>query len=33
MLFNGMVTQVLVYGVKVWGGTISLNPWNEIKEI
>ena len=25
MLFNAMVTQVLLYGVEVWGGTISLN--------
>ena len=33
MLFNAMVTQVLLYGVEVWGGTISLNAWNEIEKI
>ena len=33
MLFNAMVTQVLLYGVEVWGGTISRNAWNEIEKI
>ena len=33
MLFNVMVTQVLLYGVEVKGGTISRNAWNEIKKI
>ena len=33
MLCNAIVTQVLLYGVEVWGGTISLNPWNEIEKI
>ena len=28
-----MVTQVLLYGVEIWGGTISLNAWNEIEKI
>ena len=32
MLFNAMVTQVLLYGVEVRGGTISLNAWNEIEK-
>ena len=31
--FNAMVTQVLLYGVEVWGDTISLNAWNEIEKI
>ena len=30
MLFNAMVTQVLLYAVEVWGRTISLNALNEI---
>ena len=30
MLFNAMVTQVLLYGVEVWGDTIT---WNEIEKI
>ena len=33
MLFNVMVTQVLLYGVEVLGDTISLNAWNEIEKI
>ena len=33
MLFNALVTQVLLYGVKVWDGTIPFNAWNEIKKI
>ena len=33
MLFKAIVTQVLLYGVQVWGCTISLNPWNEIEKI
>ena len=33
MLFNSMVTQVLLYGVQVWEGTISLNAWNEFDNI
>ena len=33
MLFNAMVTLVLLYGVEVWGDTISLNAWNEIEKI
>ena len=32
MLFNAMVVQVLLYGVEVWGGTISLSAWNEIRK-
>ena len=32
MLFNSMVTWVLLYGVEVWRGTISLNAWNEIEK-
>ena len=28
-----MVTKVLIYGVELWGGTISLNAWNEIEKI
>ena len=27
-----MVTQVLLYGLDAWGGTISLNAWNEIEK-
>ena len=33
MLFNVMVTQVLLYEVEVWGAAISLNTWNEIEKI
>ena len=33
MLFNVMVTRVFLYGIEVWGGTISLNAWNEIEKI
>ena len=33
VLFNAMVTQVLLYGVEVWGDTISLNAWNEIVKV
>ena len=33
MLFNAMVTKVLLSGVEVWGRTISLNAWNEIEKI
>ena len=33
MLFNAMVIQLLLYGVEVWGGTISLSAWNEIQKI
>ena len=33
MLFNAMVTKVLIYGVELWGGTISLNAWNEIEKM
>ena len=28
-----MVTKVLIYGVELWGGTISLNAWNEIEKM
>ena len=31
VLFNEMVTQVLLHGVEVWRRTISLNAWNEIE--
>ena len=31
MFFNGMGTQVLLYGVNIWGGTIPLNAWDEIE--
>ena len=30
MLLNVMVTQIGLYGVEVWGGTVSLNAWNEM---
>ena len=33
ILFIVMVTQVSLYGVKVWGCIISLNAWNEIEKI
>ena len=33
MLFNAMVVQVLLYGVEVWGDTISLIAWNEREKI
>ena len=33
MLFNAMVTQVLLYGVQVWEESISLKAWNEIEKI
>ena len=33
MLFNAMVVQELLYGVYLWGGTISLSSWNEIEKI
>ena len=32
ILFNAMVVQVLLYGAEVWGGTISLSAWNEIRK-
>ena len=32
-LFKTMVTHILLYGVEVWGSTISLNAWNEIEKI
>ena len=33
MLFNATITQVLLFGVEVWGGNIPLNVWNEIEKI
>ena len=33
LLFNAMITQLLLYGVEVWGDTISLDAWNEIEKI
>ena len=33
MFFNAIETQVLLYGVEVWGGTISRNAWNKIEKI
>ena len=33
MLINAMVTQVLLYGVEAWGGTIPFHSWNEIEKI
>ena len=33
MLYSAIVTQVLLYGVEVWGGVVSLNAWKEIKKI
>ena len=33
MSFNAMVTQVLLYEVKLWEGTISLHVWDEIEKI
>ena len=33
MLFNTMVTQVLLYGSEVQGDTISFNAWNGIDKI
>ena len=33
MLVNVMVTQVMLYGVEVWGDIISLNAWNEIVKV
>ena len=33
MLFNDMVVQVLLHGVEVRGGIISLSAWNEIEKI
>ena len=33
LLFDSMVVQALLYGVEVWGGTISLSAWNEIQKI
>ena len=33
LLFDSMVVQALLYGVEVWGGTISFSAWNEIEKI
>ena len=33
MLFNAMVTQVLLYGVELWGDTIPLSAWKQIEKI
>ena len=33
MLFNAMVILVLLYGVEMWGGTISQTALNEIEKI
>ena len=33
MLFNAMMVKLLLYGVEMWGGTISLSAWNEIEKI
>ena len=33
MLFNATMIQVLLYGLKVWGGTISVSTWTEIEKI
>ena len=33
MLFNAMVVQVLLYGMELWAGIISLSAWNEIDKI
>ena len=30
ILSNAMVAQVLLYGMEVWSGTVSLGAWNEI---
>ena len=33
MLFNAMVVHFLLKEVEMWGGTISLDAWNEIEKI
>ena len=33
LLFNVIVTQLLVYGIEVWGGTIHPNAWNQTEKI
>ena len=33
ILCNAIAVQMLLYGVKVWGVTISLSAWNEIEEL
>ena len=33
MLFRAMAVQVLLYGVELWAGIISLSTWNEIEII
>jgi hypothetical protein len=32
MLFNAMVSQVLIHGVEAWDGTISFSAWNDLEK-
>ena len=32
-LFDTLVTPVILYGVEVWGGSLSKDKWNDIKKI
>ena len=32
-LFDTLVTPVILYGVEVWGGSLSKDRWNDIKKI
>ena len=32
-MFDAYVVQIVLYGVKVWGGSISPTTWNEIQKM
>ena len=32
-LFDTLVTSVILYGVEVWGGSLSKDIWNDIEKI
>ena len=32
-LFDTLVTPVILYGVEVWGGSLSKDRWNDIEKI
>lgn len=33
MLFDAYVVQTTLYGVKIWGGSISPSTWNDIEKM
>ena len=32
-LFDTLVTPVLLYGVEIWGGSISMSTWKEFESV